>query len=305
AGDVAGLLAALDTAPAGPAPDGAEAEGAEAGPESAPENPAVRHCWERILEPAVLRRLVSVEDPDFEALDRILERAGPAAADAMLDRLSGSESLAMRRRTFDRLVAIGPVVAPLTAERILRPDTLPWFVLRNMLALLVEFEGVPDGFSPLPLCAHPHAQVRCEAMKLALRVPEARDDTVRAALSDNVDRILALGVAAAEAGTPAGSGPRLIELALDPHRDPEIRLPAIRALGRLATGEAVEALLSLCAPRRRVLRGDEPPVATPEACAALRALATGWPGDLRVTALADLVRRAGEPALREALEDRP
>jgi len=263
-------------------------------------NAAVAHCWDRLAEPAVVRRLVAAEDPDFEALDRILARAGIDATDALLDRLAASESLSLRRKTFDRLVALGPGIRPAAAERVAEPETVPWYVLRNVLALLAAFEGLPGGFSAGPLRAHTNAQVRYEALKLCLREPALREGAILAALSDSVGRIVALGVAASETGAPAAAEPRLAAIALDEGEDPELRLPAVRALGHFGSDAARDALLSLCPPRRRLMR-VEAPDPTPVACAALRAAMDRWPEHPEVARLVVLARGSEEPAWREAL----
>jgi hypothetical protein len=283
-GEVKLILEALDAAPRG-------REGT---------NVAVAHCWDRIAEPAVVRRLVAAEDPDFEALDRILARAGIDATDALLDRLAASESLSLRRKTFDRLLALGPGIRPAAVERIAQPETVPWYVLRNVLALLAGFEGLPDRFSAAALRGHENPQVRYEALKLCLREPARREEAIVAALSDPVGRIVALGVAAAEAGAPAAAEPRLAQIALDDGEDQEIRLPAVRALGHMVTETARDALLSLCPPRRRLMR-VEPPEPTPVACAALRAAMDRWPEHPDVARLVVLARGSEEPAWREAL----
>jgi len=283
-GEVKLILEALDGAPPG-------REGV---------NAAVAHCWDRLAEPAVVRRLVAAEDPDFEALDRILARAGIDATDALLDRLAASESLSLRRKTFDRLVALGPEIRPAAVERVAEPETVPWYVLRNVLALLAAFEGLPEGFSAGPLRAHANPQVRHEAVKLCLREPALREEAIVAALSDPVSRIVALGVAAAETRAPAAAEPRLAEIALDEGEDPELRLPAVRALAHLGTEDARDVLLALCPPRRRLMR-TEPPEPTPVACAALRAAMHAWPEHPEVAPRVVLARGSGDPAWREAL----
>jgi hypothetical protein len=287
-GEVKLVLEALDGAPPGRA-------GA---------NAAVAHCWDRLAEPAVVRRLVAADDPDFELLDRILVRAGIDATDALLDRLASSESLSLRRRTYDRLLALGPGILPAAVERIAQPEAVPWYVLRNVLALLSAFDGVPEGFSAGALRAHGNPQVRYEAVKLCLREPALRDETIFAALSDPVGRIVALAVAAAEAGAPPAAETRLAELALDDGEDPEVRLPAIRALGQLGTESARDALLRLCLPRRRLMR-MEPPEPTPVACAALRAAVEAWPDDADVAQVAALARVTGGPEWAAALAADP
>jgi len=285
AGEVSLLVRSLNEAP--PGPTGA--------------NEAVAHTWDRLAEPAVIRRIVAQETPDAESLDAVLVRAGVDAADALLDRLASSESLALRRQTFDRIVGLGPGVIPMAVQRIEQPEAVPWYVLRNVLALLSVFEGLPDGFTPVPMREHENPQVRYEALKLSLRVPDERDASVAIALADPVGRIVALGVAAAENGAPPSTEPRLLAFALDSNGESGLRLPAIRALGRFRTDSARNALLELAAPRRRFMRST-PPEATPEICAALRALKSAWSDDPEVQALLSLAIAAGDEALREAAQ---
>jgi len=263
-------------------------------------NAAVAHTWERLAEPAVVRRIVAMDDPDPDALDAVLERAGVAAADALLDRLAASASLSLRRRTFDRIVGLGPMAVPLAVQRIEQPESVPWYVLRNVLALLNAFEGLPVGFSPVPMRTHENPQVRFEAVKLCLRAPGERDPTIVMALHDAEDRILALGTSAAETGAPASAESRLREIAVDPEWESEIRVPAIRSLACFDTESARATLLELASPRRRLL-GSAPLEPTPASCAALRALRCRWSDHPEA---ADLIARAAQsesPALREAV----
>ena len=285
AGEVSLLVRSLNEAP--PGPTGV--------------NEAVAHTWDRLAEPAVIRRIVAQETPAAESLDAVLVRAGVDAADALLDRLASSESLALRRQTFDRIVGLGPGVIPMAVQRIEQPEAVPWYVLRNVLALLSVFEGLPDGFTPVSMRGHENPQVRYEALKLSLRVPEERDASVAIALADPVGRIVALGVAAAENGAPPSTEPRLLAFALDSNGASELRLPAIRALGEFRTDSARRALLELAAPRRRFMRST-PPEATPESCAAVKALKSAWSDDPEVRALLSLAIAAGDEALREAAQ---
>jgi len=285
AGDVSLIVRSLKEAPPGPAGV----------------NDAVAHTWDRLAEPAVIRRIVAQESPDSESLDAVLVRAGVDAGDALLDRLASSESLALRRQTFDRIVGLGPGVIPMAVQRIEQPEAVPWYVLRNVLALLSVFEGLPDGFTPIPMREHENPQVRYEALKLSLRVPDERDASVAIALGDSVGRIVALGVAAAEYGAPPSTEPRLLEFALDSSGEAELRLPAIRALGRFRTDRVRSALLEVAAPRRRFMR-SVPPEATPETCAALRILRSEWSEDPEVQVLLSLAIAAGDDAVRKAAQ---
>jgi hypothetical protein len=254
--------------------------------------------WSRLTDGAVLRRLIEVEEPDFEVIDKILPHAGMAGSEPLLDRLAAAESLSIRRRVFDRLRRLGAAVGPMTLQRIASPDQTPWFVLRNMLSLLAVLEELPDGFDPWTLTEHENPHVRQEAFRLCLRIPERRDRAILAALTDAHSRIVSLGVFEAERGAPASAEARLRGIASS-DEDPELRPHAVRALARLGTTGALESLLSIAQPRRRGLR-KELPEKSPSLLAALRGLAEQWPNEPRAAAILQLARESGIPSVVEA-----
>jgi hypothetical protein len=263
-------------------------------------NVAAEHTWHRLAEPAVVRRIVALDDSDPDVLDTVLSRAGVSAADALLDRLATAETLSLRRRMFDRIVNLGPAAVPLATQRIEQPESLPWFVLRNILALLNAFENLPDDFSPAPLREHQNPQVRFEALKLCLRLEQERTQTLMLALHDSDGRSGALATSAAERGAPAEAECRLREIAMSPEWDHEIRLPAIRALACFDTESALATLLTIAGPKRRLF-GRSVLESEPATCAALRALKIRWPLNEDASRLIDKAARSDSKALREAV----
>ncbi len=240
--------------------------------------------------------------PDTESLDAVLVRAGVDAADALLDRLASSESLSLRRQTFDRIVGLGPGVVPLAVQRIEQPEAVPWYVLRNVLALLSVFDGLPHGFTPISMREHDNPQVRYEALKLSLRVPEEHDASVAIALSDSVGRIVALGVSAAEHGAPPSTEPQLLDVrarqrrrfGTSPPRDPGAGSVPDGYLPRPHCSNWQLRGADSCAPhhprrRRRAVRH-------------CKALKSNWSEDPEVRALVSLAIAAGDDALREAAQ---
>ena len=262
-------------------------------------NPAAIHIWDRLAEPAVIRRLVEEEEPDYDSLDRVLPLAGLSAAEALLDRLATADNISLRRGMFDRVAALGPEAAPLAAQRLANPEQTPWYVLRNMLALMGALPLWPAEFDPSRFRSHDNAQVRFEALKLCMRLPNVRPGAVLDALRDDVGRIQALGVIEAETGAPAEAEPLLREFALDADEDLEVRLPAIRALGRLRTDGAREALIQIVDVRRKLLGGSGIE-ASPEKLAALRTLVAWWPSDGAVREIVDVASASSDPSVAEA-----
>ena len=266
-------------------------------------NPATLHVWDRLAEPSVVRRLVEEEEPDYDCLDRVLPLAGLDAAEPLLDRLATADNIRLRRGMFDRMAALGPEAGPLAAQRLKDPRNTPWFVLRNILALMGALPRWPEDFDPAVFRSHENEKVRFEALKLSMRLSNQRPDAILEALREGDGRIQALGVVEAEAGAPPEAEPLLIAVAVDPEEDSEIRLPAIRALGRFRTDTARDALIQVLDVRRKLLGGSEIEV-SPEKLMALRTLVTWWPSDGAVRGIAELASQSGDVELMEAADGR-
>ena len=88
--------------------------------------------------------MLAVEPLDAPLLDELIGHIGLEAAEPMLDALIASESRTSRRILIDRLIALGPEIAPFTIQRL---EDERWFVTRNMLALLGELPVLPAGFN--------------------------------------------------------------------------------------------------------------------------------------------------------------
>ncbi|MFO7586505.1 MAG: HEAT repeat domain-containing protein [Gemmatimonadota bacterium] len=257
--------------------------------------------WQRLCDRPVLQLLVQEEEPDWDVLDRILPRAGLDAAQPLLDRLMAADSLAVRRRLFDRLVGLGPAVGEPAVRCLGQTDETPWYVLRNVLSLLSLLGCSPEGFDPWPLTAHAHPQVRLEAVKLCLLASETRDAAILRALVDPSSRIVALGIVEAESGCPPGAEERLAQIAGSDEEGEfsEFRTHAIRALARLGSEGARETLLEVASPRRRGLRRGLPEP-SPALRAAVRGLAERWPDDPRAREVLELARDSDDADTRKA-----
>ncbi len=112
---------------------------------SAPDAPdTVQLAWRHLASPEILRRVLLEEPIDAEGSQRLLEQVGPDGAGGLLDALVISESQGTRRLILERLAAMGPAIAGILVERL--PRT-PWYVQRNLLALLARLKSLPAGFS--------------------------------------------------------------------------------------------------------------------------------------------------------------
>ncbi len=159
------------------------------------------------------------------------ERGGGAETiEELLDVLSTSPSRSERRRAFDELRSRGDQVEEAAVARLSRKDQ-PWYVLRNLLALLAALPTRPRGWTPSRYAHHSHAAVRREALKVLLRWPSRRDWSVSRLLEEEDPRSIALGLAAAQRHPPPDAIPLLIIMAEDTELSGELRRLAVRALG--------------------------------------------------------------------------
>jgi len=259
--------------------------------------------WTRVTSPDVVRQLASIEPPDFTTLDRVLPRLPVDAFEPLLDVLGASESRTTRRGLLDRLThaprELGPVIATRLAHEI------PWYVTRNLLLILDGLPALPDGFRAATYIGHHDARVRREAFKVALKLPAERERALLGALRDTDPRTVRLGLTAALEDCPASALPVVAELANDAGTASELRVLAIKVLGRVRNTAALTALLQLVDGGTNWLGRQRLAARSLELLAALMALAAGWRNDVRAAALLALAGASNDPDVRSAASSIP
>jgi hypothetical protein len=254
--------------------------------------------WFHLATPASVRRLLSNESKEPEAVDRIIAKMGLSAAEPMLDALEGADARAIRRRLLTRLGRLGPGIGPLVVDRL---TNAPWFVQRNMLALLGSMPEWPPRFSPTPYATHPDARVRREALKMMLRSPELRDEAIVAGLADEDEQHVRMALAAAIERCPPPAVARLMILLNDRTRSAELRALGIRVLGGIRTDAIRNWLLERTLAQRRWFRRRRLSAKSPELLSALAVLARTWQGDPRAAEAIRLATASTDPEIRAAI----
>jgi hypothetical protein len=247
-----------------------------------------------------VRRLVITEPPDFATLDRLLTRLRPPALETLLDALAASESRTTRRGLLDRLARAPAELGSIVAARL--AVSAPWYVVRNLLVVLDALPVLPPGFSAAPFAAHADARVRREALKLALKVPAERERALAGAMRDPDPRTARISLTAALDGLPAAAVPPAVEIARDPLAASEVRVLAIKVLGRSRAPAALDALLALTDGGTSLLGRKKLPARSLELLAALMALATSFSSDRRARAVLTLAAASGDPDVRRAAD---
>jgi hypothetical protein len=262
-----------------------------------PESKAAARVEAYLLTPPRLRTLLGGDDVDEASLRQMVDVLGEASVDPLFDALASSESRAVRRKIFDRLVAMGPRIAPLIMQYL---ESDAWYVRRNMLALLQRHPTLPPGFSPLAHLQHEDDRVRREALPLALRDPGSREAALELALTDPDDRISRQALLELQESLPDRLVPLLVSAVLETPERAHLRSLAVRALGGSRHPDARASLEALCTTERGLLLGRRRRLAdpSPELFAALHALARGWSDDPEVAWIFEAARTHEDPRVR-------
>jgi hypothetical protein len=255
------------------------------------------HFWVHLATPANMRILLANEPRDTEVVELLLERMGMAAAEPMLESLEVADNRTLRRRLLTRLGKLGPAIGPMLIERL---PSSPWYVQRNLLALLGALPEIPADFTPAPYAANDDSRVRREALKLMLRIPGQRDEAILIGLGDDDDANLRLGLSAALDGCPTAAVQRLIVLLNDRRLSHEIRALCIRVLGTIRTPATRDWLLAHALTKGGWFRRRRLLPRSPELIAVIGALVRGFGSDPNAQLVLRLATESNDPAIRKA-----
>jgi len=275
------------------------AASADASSGRAPVRADMAPLWTRVTSPDVVRQLASTEPPDFITLDRVLPRLQVDAFEPLLDVLGASESRTTRRGLLDRLTRAPRELGPVIATRLARE--MPWYVTRNLLLILDGLPALPAGLSTAAFIAHQDARVRREALKVSLKVPADREPALIGALRDDDPRTVRLALTHALEDCPPPALPLITQIALDQAMTSELRVLAIKVLGRVHSTVALNTLLQLADGGTSWLGRAKLAVRSLELLAALMALAAGWRNDGRAAAILALAAASKDPDIRSAV----
>jgi hypothetical protein len=254
--------------------------------------------WSRVTSPDIVGQLASSEPPDFTTIDRVLPRLTSQAFERLLDVLAASESRATRRGLLDRLTRAPRELGPVIAERL--SAEVPWYVARNLLIVLDGLSQLPDGFSTTMFVGHADVRVRREAVKLALKIPAERELALLGALCDPDPRLVRLGLSAALEQCPPSAVQFVTRLAEDSSQTSELRVLAIKVLGRARSQAALGVLLRMVDGGRTWRGRPRLAARSLELVAALMALAHGWADDRQARAVLALAAMSADPDVRNA-----
>lgn len=177
----------------------------------------------------------------------VLIRAGELGADALVEQMAADTHQRDRPLYVQALAQMESGVPSLL--RMLNDQR--WFVVRSATELLAELQ-VAEAEVPLnALLQHSEERVRKAATSALMRLGTPRAlEMIQRALTDQAVQTRIQGASALAARKDVrASAPQLLR-ALENERDEEVQNAFLMALGRVATHEAVQRLVSAAAPKK-------------------------------------------------------
>jgi hypothetical protein len=247
-------------------------------------------------------QLLTEDVLDEDTIRRLADRLGEEAVDPLLRVLSEADSRELRRKVFDQLIRMGPLIGSGVLEH-LEDDR--WFVKRNMLALAQRMSPRPASLNPETFLRHPDARVRREAFALALTYPNHRARALSLGLADADERLVQIALrAAAQALTPA-LVPTILNRVVRSEHPAALRALGIQTLKGAPMPMARDALLEVCLEGRGLLGRKTLAPRSPEVLAALGVLAHSWKRDTRAQKVLEMALRSKDPEIRRAAASDP
>jgi hypothetical protein len=266
--------------------------------ERAPNESAAAPVWEFLARERILESLLEQPRVNLALVSRLARRTGGSAAPALVSAAITFADAKTRIQLFDLIHSLGDAAGPAVAERI---AGAPPLLQRELLGLLGRMTTLPPGFSAQHYLAQGEPLVRREAVKLLMRDSSTREDTIMSALSDDDDRVVFVGLTAAQDGCPP-DGVALIKERVDAGElDSQLRTMAIRIIAQQHTPKTLSWLLGHVVaegrwPRRLRLRPS-----SPEMLAALSVIASGWRDDPAADAALKLAEQSKVEEIRMKL----
>jgi hypothetical protein len=244
--------------------------------ERAPNADAAAQVWDFLVTERTLDSLLAQERVDLPLVGRFARRIGLPAVPLLIAALILYEDAKTRTQFYDLIQSLGEDVGGLVSARI---GDAPPVVQRELLAFLGRLGASPSGFSAATYLASPDPLVRREAARLMLRDATTRERAVMGALADADDRVVFVGLTAAQEKLPPGAADLMRQRVDRGELDAQLRTMCIRIIGQQHTPQTLAWLSGHVLMEARWQRRPKLRPSTPEMLAALSMMASGWRND--------------------------
>lgn len=266
--------------------------------ERAPSPGSAAPIWDFLVEQGAFETLLTQQRLDLPLITRFVKRLGAGAAPVLLGATVLIEEAKTRSQCYDLLLTAGESVGSEIARCLPEASTT---VQRELLALIAKLDRMPSDFSPHTYLESDEPLVRREAVRLLLRNPADRDETIVAALTDPDDRVVFAGLSAAQDKCPT-IGINLIKQRVDRGElDSQLRTMGIRIIGQTRTPDAFEWLLPYVLTETNWSRRPKLRPSSPEMLAALSMIATHWRNHPDAETVLRLAEQSRDPEVRAKL----
>jgi hypothetical protein len=263
--------------------------------ERAPSEEAGAPVWEFLKGKRILDELLQQPRVDMPLVARFVKRIGVGAAPTLLSAAAVFDDAKIRAQFYDLVQSAGDQAGAAIVERI---AGAPPAMQRELLGLLGRLATLPPGFSAINYLASEEPLVRREAVRLMLRNPAERDETIMGALTDTDDRVVFAGLTVAQERCPP-AGIELIRQRVDRGElDSQLRTMGIRIVAQQRTPETLTWLLRYVVTEAHWPRKPKLRAATPDMLAALSVIAAYWGNDPAAEPVITLAERSRDPEVR-------
>lgn len=216
-----------------------------------------------IVSDRVVRQLLLTEPVDRLQARALLDELDASSADTLLDVLGEATSKGTRLLVRQRLAEFGDAI---TSRLVARLTDGPWYLIRNVLSLLVEMstadgEGSGSMEALIALQSHAQVQVRIEALRVLVRMNEdTRTAAFARALTDENERVLVMALqeltdSSAERGMVPDALVSQIMALVDSGKPSEpVRARAIRTLVHVRSDAVRDWLINIVSKRSPIIR---------------------------------------------------
>ena len=252
--------------------------------------------WRHVATPERLEAQLEFFPVNAAVVGRLVARMKLAAAEPLLAALatqSGAPAVAL----IDLLAAIGAEVGPVLVARL---GSSRWSLVAQLLAVIGRLERWPDGFDAREYMRHPDTNVRREAVRLLIKHPAYREQTITSALADPDERNVRLALGAAMQGCTAAQASVLMQRAGDETLSADLRALGIRALASHRSMETLNWLLARVAGSKMLLFRRRLASKSPEMLAALAGLAAHWSAEPAAKEILALASTHSDPEISDA-----
>ncbi|MFL5602921.1 MAG: hypothetical protein ACJ77R_05890 [Gemmatimonadaceae bacterium] len=263
--------------------------------ERAPSADAGAPIWDFLRSQRIFESLLEQARIDMPLVTRFVTRIGADAAPVLLAAGLSFDDAKTRGQFYELLQSLGDDAGAAVAARI--PESAP-AIQRELLALLGRLGTLPQGFSPRAYLENEDPLVRREAVRLLLRNPADRDETIMSALSDPDDRVVFAGLTVAQEKCPP-AGIELVRQRVDRGElDSQLRTMGIRIAAQQRVPETLTWLLGYVVTEAHWPRKPKLRPSTPEMLAALSVIAANWRNDPAAAAVIKLAEQSKDSEVR-------